>query len=125
MKRFAAPLITRFGYRRVLVANTVLVGASMATFALAWPVVFVLTAGTALNTTVLPFILRGVKVLGIESSMCPMSRRLETWRRVATDLKPWQLKTRSQVISLDDLPMAFDTLLKGQARGRFIVNLQR
>ena len=83
-----------------------------------------LTAGTALNTTVLPFILRGVKLLGIESSMCPSDRRLETWRRVATDLKPAHLKRMAQVIPLDELPMAFDTLLKGQARGRFIVNLQ-
>ena len=83
-----------------------------------------LTAGTALNTTVLPFILRGVKLLGIESSMCPMDRRLETWTRVATDLKPAQLQAMAQVITLDELPMAFDTLLKGQARGRFIVKLQ-
>ena len=58
-----------------------------------------LTAGTALNTTVLPFILRGVKLLGIESSMCPMNRRLETWRRVATDLKPAHLKAMAQVIT--------------------------
>jgi NADPH2:quinone reductase len=83
-----------------------------------------LTAGPALNTTVLPFILRGVKLLGIESSMCPRNRRLETWRRVATDLKPAHLETMAKVIPLDDLPMAFDTLLKGQARGRFIVNLR-
>jgi NADPH:quinone reductase-like Zn-dependent oxidoreductase len=83
-----------------------------------------LTAGPALNTTVLPFILRGVKLLGIESSMCPRDRRLETWLRVATDLKPAHLEAMARVIPLDDLPIAFNTLLKGEARGRFIVNLR-
>jgi acrylyl-CoA reductase (NADPH) len=84
-----------------------------------------LTAGTELRTTVLPFILRGVKLLGIESSMCPMDRRLEAWRRVATDLKPRHVKAMTEEIALSDLPRAFETLLKAQARGRFIVNLKR
>src|SRR5262245_11472018 len=84
-----------------------------------------LTAGTELHTTVLPFILRGVKLLGIESSMCPVDRRLETWRRLATDLKPAHLASMIEEITFADLPRAFDTLLKGQARGRFVVNLQR
>jgi NADPH2:quinone reductase len=83
-----------------------------------------LTAGTELHTTVLPFILRGVKLLGIESSMCPMDRRREVWRRVATDLKPKHLKSMTTEITLDDLPKAFDTLLKGGARGRFVVRLR-
>ena len=83
-----------------------------------------LTAGTELHTTVLPFILRGVKLLGIDSVMCPMPRRLEVWRRLATDMKPPQLRSIATEISLDDLPTAFATLLKGQARGRFIVKLQ-
>jgi acrylyl-CoA reductase (NADPH) len=82
-----------------------------------------LAGGTELHTTVLPFILRGVKLLGIESSMCPMDRRLEAWHRAATDLKPKHLKATTKEISLDDLPMAFDTLLKGGARGRFVVKL--
>ncbi len=76
-----------------------------------------LTAGTELHTTVLPFILRGVKLLGIDSVMCPMPRRLEVWRRLATDMKPPQLRSIATEISLDDLPSAFDTLLKGRARG--------
>ena len=46
-----------------------------------------LTGGTELQTTVLPFILRGVKLLGIDSVMCPMPTRLEVWRRLATDLE--------------------------------------
>jgi NADPH2:quinone reductase len=82
-----------------------------------------LTGGTELQTTVLPFILRGVKLLGIDSVMCPMATRLEVWRRLATDLKPARLVETAHPISLKELPSAFDTLLKGQARGRYIVDL--
>jgi len=82
-----------------------------------------LTAGTDLHTTVLPFILRGVKLIGIDSVMCSMARRLEVWRRLATDMKPSQLRTIATEIRLDDLPTAFDTLLKGRARGRFVVKV--
>jgi acrylyl-CoA reductase (NADPH) len=82
-----------------------------------------LTGGTDLNTTVLPFILRGLKLLGIDSVMCPMARRLEVWRRLATDLKPKLLPTIATVIGLDDLPGAFATLLSGAARGRYVVRV--
>jgi NADPH2:quinone reductase len=82
-----------------------------------------LTAGTELHTTVLPFILRGVKLLGIDSVACPMTRRLAVWRRLATDMKPASLRSIATEIPLDDLPTAFDTLLKGRARGRFVVKV--
>jgi acrylyl-CoA reductase (NADPH) len=82
-----------------------------------------LTGGTDLRMTVLPFILRGVKLLGIDSVMCPMPTRLDVWRRLATDLKPANLGTMVERITLDDLPRAFETLLKGAARGRFVVDL--
>jgi acrylyl-CoA reductase (NADPH) len=84
-----------------------------------------LTGGHELHTTVMPFILRGVKLLGIESSMCPMDRRLDVWHRLATDLKPRDLKTIARPISLDELPAAFETLLKGNARGRYVVKLRK
>ena len=83
-----------------------------------------LTGGTELNTTVLPFILRGVKLLGIDSVMCPMATRLEVWRRLATDLKPGKLVEAARQIRLEELPSAFDALLKGQARGRHVVACQ-
>jgi NADPH2:quinone reductase len=82
-----------------------------------------LTGGTELHTTVLPFILRGVKLLGVDSVMCPMPTRLDVWRRLATDLKPAQLSAAAHQIALKDLPTAFDVLLKGQARGRYVVSL--
>jgi NADPH2:quinone reductase len=82
-----------------------------------------LTGGTELHTTVLPFILRGVKLLGIDSAMCAMPARLDVWRRLATDLRPAKLDDIRQEIGLDDLPHAFATLLKGEARGRYVVKL--
>jgi NADPH2:quinone reductase len=84
-----------------------------------------LTGGTELHTTVLPFILRGVKLLGIDSVMCPMEKRLRVWQRLATDLKPAGLRTVAREITLDDLPDAFATLLRGGARGRFVVTHER
>jgi NADPH2:quinone reductase len=82
-----------------------------------------LTGGTELHTTVLPFILRGVKLLGIDSAMCPRDRRMEVWRRLAGDMKPAGLNTIAREISLQELPSAFETLLAGKARGRFVVNV--
>ena len=82
-----------------------------------------LTAGTELKTTVLPFILRGVKLLGIDSVMCPAATREVVWRRLAADLKPDRLRAMTTDITLDELPGAFATLLRGGARGRYVVNL--
>jgi NADPH2:quinone reductase len=82
-----------------------------------------LTAGSDLLTTVMPFILRGVKLLGIDSVMCPMARRREVWARLASDLKPKNLNSIAHEITLAELPGAFDTLLKGAARGRYVVKL--
>ena len=82
-----------------------------------------LTGGVDLHTTVIPFILRGVKLLGIDSVMCPMDLRRDVWQRLATDMKPAKLEATSTEIELNDLPEAFATLLNGQARGRFVVKL--
>ncbi len=82
-----------------------------------------LTGGTELKMTVLPFILRGVKLLGIDSVMCPAETRLEVWRRLAGDLKPAHLAATTRTLSLAGLDAAFATLLGGQARGRFVVDL--
>jgi len=82
-----------------------------------------LTGGTEVHTTVMPFILRGVKLLGIDSAMCPAPKRQAVWRRLGGDLKPTALRSTSREISLDDLPGAFATLLDGAARGRFVVKL--
>jgi acrylyl-CoA reductase (NADPH) len=83
-----------------------------------------LTGGVELRTTVMPFILRGVSLIGIDSAMCPMPIRLEVWRRLATDMKPADLNAIAHEITLDGLPAAFETLLAGKARGRFVVKLR-
>ena len=82
-----------------------------------------LTGGTELHTTVMPFILRGVKLLGIDSVMCPQATRRQVWQRLASDLRPAGLRQIAREIALEDLPDAFATLLGGGARGRFVVKL--
>ena len=84
----------------------------------------VTTGGVELRTTVMPFILRGVSLLGIDSALCPLPVRSEVWRRLATDMKPADLNAIAHDITLEGLPAAFDTLLAGKARGRFVVHLK-
>jgi len=95
--------------------RTMMAGGSIASSGLA--------GGTELHTTVMPFILRGVKLLGIDSVNCPPPVRSEVWHRLATDLKPRHLTTIAREIPLEDLPSAFDTLMKGGARGRYVVKI--
>jgi NADPH:quinone reductase-like Zn-dependent oxidoreductase len=71
----------------------------------------------------MPFILRGVSLLGVDSVACPMDLRREVWRRLATDMKPAHLASIAHEIALEALPEAFDTLLNGRARGRYVVRL--
>jgi NADPH:quinone reductase-like Zn-dependent oxidoreductase len=82
-----------------------------------------LTGGVDLQLTVMPFILRGVSLIGIDSAACPMEVRRHVWRRLATDMKPANLPAIAREIRLDDLPDAFATLLAGRAQGRFVVNI--
>ena len=82
-----------------------------------------LTGGVELQTTVMPFILRGVNLLGIDSGMCPMAKRKEVWRRLGSDMKPKHLTTIAREVGLEDLPRVFPTLLNGTATGRTVVKL--
>ena len=82
-----------------------------------------LTGGTNLPTSVLPFILRGVNLLGIDSVQTPLEPRKAMWQRIATDLKPTWLETQSvEVIGLDDLSAQLDKILAGKMRGRVLVD---
>jgi NADPH2:quinone reductase len=83
-----------------------------------------LTGGVDVRLTVMPFILRGVSLIGVDSVTCPMELRRDTWRRLATDMKPRALETIVTEIPLGGLDQAFATLLAGRARGRFVVRLQ-
>ena len=82
-----------------------------------------LTGGVELHTTVMPFILRGVSLIGIDSVTCPMEIRTEVWQRLASDMKPASLQAIATEIPLEGLHDAFATLLAGKARGRFVVNV--
>jgi NADPH2:quinone reductase len=82
-------------------------------------------AGSAkLETTVMPFILRGVNLLGINSSATLRDLRLKVWERIATDLKPRRLdEIVTRTIGFDELPGAFDVYLKGGTTGRTVVKI--
>jgi acrylyl-CoA reductase (NADPH) len=82
-----------------------------------------LTGGSTVNTTVFPFILRGVNLLGIDSVFCPMELRRELWKHLASDMKPTKLDSMSREVTLDELPQVTAALLKGGMRGRTIVRL--
>ena len=83
-----------------------------------------LAAGFGLNTTVMPFILRGVSLLGINSTDAP-SPELErkVWDRLAGDMKPAGLKDMAKTISFTDLPKVFDDFINAKVVGRIVVDL--
>lgn len=81
-----------------------------------------LTGGPKVETTVFPFILRGVNLLGIDSVYCPMEIRKPLWERMATELKPDSLLSDiGHEVDLDGLPNVLQRILKGEIRGRAIV----
>ncbi|MDY0066574.1 MAG: zinc-binding dehydrogenase, partial [Steroidobacteraceae bacterium] len=81
-----------------------------------------MAAGIDVQTTVLPFILRGVSLLGVNSVYVSRELRLEVWRRLAGDLKPRHLgRIASRTIDFDQLPGAFDDYLKAGVIGRTVV----
>ena len=84
-----------------------------------------LAGGHELNTTVMPFILRGVSLLGINSAGCPRPIREEIWQRLATDLRPRQLdEILTRTVSLEALPEVFEAMLSGQILGRVLVSIE-
>ena len=83
-----------------------------------------LAGGFKLETTVMPFILRGVNLLGINSVYVGRDRRERVWQRLASDLKPRHLdRIVTSEIALSDLPTAFDGYLAGAVTGRAVVRI--
>jgi putative YhdH/YhfP family quinone oxidoreductase len=80
-----------------------------------------LVAGTDLNLTVYPFILRGVTLVGVDSAMCPMDARLEIWSKLAGEWKPADLGEIATTITLSELDRAVGDILAGKIRGRTLV----
>lgn len=84
-----------------------------------------LAGGADLPSTVFPFILRGVALLGVDSVQCPMPLREEAWRRIAQELQPDDFAMVTQEVGLDALPGLADAIIAGQVRGRTVVDVRR
>lgn len=82
-----------------------------------------LAGGAGLPATVIPFLLRGVNLLGIDSVMQPFDNRLRAWQRVASDLPMDKLDAMIQPATLNDLPKLGADILNGQVKGRVVVDL--
>ncbi len=82
-----------------------------------------LAGGNGLNTTILPFILRGVNLLGIDSVMQPAENRQRVWQRIVDDLPLEKLDAMTTVRPLADVPQLASEILKGQVRGRTVVDV--
>lgn len=83
-----------------------------------------LAGGNQLATTVLPFLLRGVALLGIDSVLSPAAERAAAWQRIARDLPLAQLESMAETATLADLPRLADAILKGQVRGRTVIDVR-
>ena len=83
-----------------------------------------LAGGPDLPGTVIPFLLRGVKLIGIDSVMCPYDTRLRAWQRLAHELPKDQLAAATTKIALSDILPWGEKILKGQVKGRLLVDVQ-
>lgn len=97
------------------IASTMKQGGTIASIGLA--------ASASLNTTVMPFILRGACLLGIDSGYVGAPYRTLVWQRLVSDLRPRNLSEMTRTIGFDDLPDVFDSFLKGKAHGRIVVEV--
>ena len=84
-----------------------------------------LAGGSKLDMTVIPFLLRGVNLLGIDSVMCPTPRRLAAWARLRTDLPRDRLEAMTVEARLDEVPGLARAIVAGQVRGRVVVDVNR
>ena len=82
-----------------------------------------LTGGSELHTTVMPFILRAIKLVGVEVTTCPVPQRKKAWARLARELTDDLLGQIFKVISLEEVPLFAERLLDGQVNGRVVVDV--
>ncbi|MBE72658.1 MAG: oxidoreductase [Thalassospira sp.] len=83
-----------------------------------------LAGGPDLPGTVIPFLLRGVKLIGIDSVMCPYETRVRAWQRLARELPKDQLQSATTKVALSDILPWGEKILKGQVQGRLLVDVQ-
>ena len=96
--------------------STMQIGGTLASIGLA--------ASMDYKTTVAPFILRGVSLLGIDSVNCKMPVRAEVWRRLAGEFKPVKVIAQAREIAFGELPGVFDDFLKARIKGRVVVRIE-
>ncbi len=82
-----------------------------------------LAGGSKLEHTVIPFLLRGVSLLGIDSVLCPREPRLRAWERLRSDLPSERLSALDSVVPLAEVPQVAAAILQGQVRGRIVVDV--
>ena len=82
-----------------------------------------LAGGNKLDTTVIPFLLRGVRLLGIDSVVCPKERREAAWRRLATDMPRDALERLTEIVPLAAAAALGPKILKGETRGRIVIDV--
>ena len=82
-----------------------------------------LAGGAALPATVVPFLLRGVNILGIDSVMQPYENRVRAWQRIARDVPMDKVESMVQMATLSELPELGKAILKGQVKGRVVVDV--
>jgi acrylyl-CoA reductase (NADPH) len=97
------------------IASTMQIGGALASIGLA--------ASHEFKTTVMPFILRGVSLVGIDSVNAAMPIRSRVWQRLGGDLKPRHLNEMATMVEFSELPAVFDRVLKAQVRGRTVVKI--
>jgi putative YhdH/YhfP family quinone oxidoreductase len=112
---FAGAIDTLGGDLLAWLLSTMKIGGTVASVGLA--------ASPKLSTTVMPFILRGVQLLGVDSANCPMALRQKIWNKLAADWRPNRVHDQVRTIEFDDLPTHFDAYLKGLVRGRTVVRI--
>ncbi|MBC1757912.1 acryloyl-CoA reductase [Listeria seeligeri] len=83
-----------------------------------------MSAGGKLDTTVFPFILRGIQLFGIDSVLCPMPKRESIWNRLATDYKLANLNELATEIPFSELPTALHQVMNGGVTGRYLVKIK-
>ena len=81
-------------------------------------------AGAAFSTTVIPFLLRGITLTGIDSVACPFEKRLAAWQRIATDLPMEKLEKMIHEAALSDVPTLAQDILKGALTGRVVIDVK-
>ena len=84
-----------------------------------------LAGGFELHGTVIPFLLRGIRLLGIDSVMCPAERRRAAWARLARDMAKEHIERLTEIVPLKALPELADRILKGETRGRIVVDVSK